>query len=127
MAEAVVHVIDDDGVPLPERRRTDADVHDEVDERPARRAHVFRLPRRHEGVVNAAGNGLGRDRHIGLAQVERMTDGFLQLLVAVGLEERSPLVTPNYGSELEGTGDRKGANLHLDSLASRLRLQSFGI
>jgi hypothetical protein len=62
-----------------------------------------------------------------LAEVERMSDGLLQLLMTVGLEERSSLVTPNYGSELEGTGDRKRANLHFDSLASHLRLQSFGI
>lgn len=93
-------------IPVPERRRAEADIDDVVDGRPVRHRDVLGLARRHLREVDAAHDAAARDRGVALAQLERVADGLGERLEAVVLIEHSALVGELARRHREGAGHR---------------------
>lgn len=111
-----VDIVEANRVPLPKRRRTDADVDDVVDDCTACAGDVLRLARRHIGEVDTSDCAPLRDRGVGLLEVERMPNSFSELVEAVVLEEHASVVGELLRRDLEATGNAEFANLHTGSL-----------
>ena len=67
---AAVDVVEQHAVPLAERRRADADVDDDVERGAADARDVLGLTRRDVGEVDAPQHAGGRDRAVGLGELE---------------------------------------------------------
>ena len=71
-------VIEFNGVPLTECRRTNPNIDDHIEDPTGEALHVLRLTGRDEREMNAAHGADPRDRDVHLLQVELVTDGLGQ-------------------------------------------------
>jgi len=119
---AEVTIVENYKVPLPERRRSDSDIDYEVHDCTANRRHVLRLTARDVREMDAAHYASFRDRRIGLSQVQRVPDGFAQLVEAVPLEKHATIITEELRSDFERAWNGEFSDLHVGSLATGLRV-----
>ena len=110
-------------VPLAERRRTEPDVHHEIEDGAGRDCDVFRLAAGHIRKVYAAHGPSSRDGEITLPQVERMSDRLLEAIEAVPLEEGPAIVPVDDRRHFVRVWNSELADLHVQESNVRVPLR----
>ncbi len=116
---APIDVVENDGVPRPERRRTHPYVHYDVEDGAPNAGDVLRLPGRHVGEMEAPDDPAGGDRNVRLRDRHAVTDRLGERALVVRLEKDPPgvrelsrrnLPGALYGQrpKLHGASDRTG-------------------
>lgn len=89
---ATVDVVEQHGIPLAERRRSNPDVDHKVEHCSTGCSHILRLPFREISKMHTTQYSTLRNGSVGLAEIEWVSDRFAQFVESIPLKKNAALV-----------------------------------
>src|SRR4051812_22648707 len=118
-----VFVVEQDGVPMTECRRSHPNIDHHIEHRTVHAGHIFGLARRHLREVQPAQHARRGCRAVGLPEVEMVAREFAEFAVGKPLEEDAARIAVDGRGDLPGSGDLEFTYPHVTDRVLRNELR----